>query len=358
MYKKFMKIASVFIVSFIILYLGALINWIFYPIIVFLQTLFVPIILSLLLFYISKPFVKWLSTKISRTLSILVLYMGFAALIVLLFALIIPEIRDQFTSLVNSLPMLVREIETLLIQLQESELVQQFNLVDLFKFEESVENLGSTLNSVFNLVANTVSIIGVVISALITLFVVAFLLFYMLKEGDKFPKSIVRFVDNNNKAEVLSVFHDMDQTLGNYIQGLIIVCSSIGFLCYIAFSVIGLEFALILALIAMITNVIPYLGPWIGAIPAVIVALIQSPILAISVIVIIVVIQQVESLFIQPQVMGKKMKMHPVTVLFLVLVAGQFAGIVGMILAVPIYAIGKVIVIHSYRLFLLRQKES
>lgn len=137
-----------------------------------------------------------------------------------------------------------------------------------------------------------------------------------------------------------------------------IVSSFVGILCYIAFTLIGLDYALILALVAMVTNVIPFLGPWLGTIPAVIVGLLHSPLKALLVILLVVIIQQIESNILQPQVMGKKLSMHPVTVLSLILVAGSFAGIIGMLLAVPLYAVGKVIVTHAYRLWKLNRREA
>lgn len=98
-------------------------------------------------------------------------------------------------------------------------------------------------------------------------------------------------------------------------------------------------------------------GPWIGAIPSVIVRLLHSPIQAIIVLVIVVIIQQMESLFVQPQIIGKRMSIHPVTVMVLVLVAGRFIGVIGMVLVIPIFAIVKVIVTHTNRLWRIRQEE-
>ncbi|MGO5014598.1 AI-2E family transporter [Niallia sp. Sow4_A1] len=98
-------------------------------------------------------------------------------------------------------------------------------------------------------------------------------------------------------------------------------------------------------------------GPWIGAIPSVIVRLLHSPMQAIIVLVIVVIIQQMESLFVQPQIIGKRMSIHPVTVMVLVLVAGRFIGVIGMVLVIPIFAIVKVIVTHTNRLWRIRQEE-
>ncbi|MBM4764414.1 AI-2E family transporter [Bacillus sp. B15-48] len=358
MYNKFIKFGLAIIIVFLIIYLGTLIDWVFSPLLVFVQTLFVPIILSGVLFYIFRPIVRLLSKKIPRTLAILLLYFGFTALIVGLLALIVPELQTQFYSLLNSIPMIISEIQLLLIQLQQYELVQRFDLTDLFGWEDEINQVGTIINNLFReITTNTLSFLGAVFNILILIFVVPFILFYLLKEGEKLPKRVVRFTKKEKQEEVRLIISDMDTMISNYIQGVLIVCSFIGILCYTAFTIIGLDYALILALFAMVTNVIPYVGPWIGAVPSVIVGMLHSPLMALLVIAIVVIVQQIESIFIQPQVMGKKLSMHPVTVLFLVLVAGRFAGILGMVLAIPTYAIGKVIVTHIYRLWKLKQVE-
>ncbi|GAE26764.1 membrane protein YrrI [Halalkalibacter wakoensis JCM 9140] len=347
------------IVLLTIIFLASLINWIFIPLIVFFQTLFFPIILAVVLFYLTRPCVRWLSKRMPKTLSILVLYLGIVTLFVVLLTLIVPELQRQFQSLINSMPLIVAEIQLMLIQLQQHELVERFDLAELFQFEEQVEQVGLIINNVLReIVPNTIGFVGAVFNVIIALFVIPFILFYLLKEGEeKFPRSILRFIPKDRQEEARHIIRDLDTTLSNYIQGVLIVCLFIGILCYTAFSIIGLDYALILALFAMVTNVIPYLGPWIGAVPAVIVGIIHSPFMMLLVIVIVIIIQQIESIFVQPQVMGRKLSMHPVTVLFLVLVAGRFAGILGMILAIPLYALGKVFVTHSYRLWKVRQGE-
>ncbi|SDB89672.1 Predicted PurR-regulated permease PerM [Pelagirhabdus alkalitolerans] len=356
MYKDYMKIASVIIVSFIIIYLGSLVSWIFEPIIVFIQTLFIPILLASLLFYIFKPFVQLLSRYMPKALAIAMLYLAFVIILSVLLYLIIPEIQHQIGMLTQSMPNLIDDTQALITDLQQNQWVQQFDFIESLEVEDQVEEVGQSITDIVgDFVSGTLSVISVLFNFIITLFVVPFLLFYMLKEGEKFPKSFTKFVPEDKHHEVKQTFKELDETLSHYIQGILIVCLSIGVLCYIAFSIVGLDFALILAMIAMVTNVIPYVGPWIGAVPSVTVGLLQSPAMAVTVIIIIVIIQQIESIFIQPQVMGKKLSMHPVTVLFLVLAAGRFAGIFGMIVAVPFYAISKVIVTHVYRLIKIKK---
>lgn len=355
MYIKFLKIGTALIITFLVIYLGSLVDWIFVPLQVLVSTLFVPIVITGVLFYISRPIVDFFSRKLPRVVSILLLYLGFGALIVGLVSLIVPELRLQLEGLVEAMPTITMDIQLMLVQLQQHEWVQRLDLTELFDWEEQLNQLGTVANNIVRDIAvNTTGFLGAVVNMLVLLFVVPFVLFYLLKEGEKLPRFVLRFISDEKRDEVRGIMEEMDMKLSQYIKGLLIVCSFIGVLCYIAFSLLGLDYALMLALFALVTNVIPYVGPWIGAVPAAVVGFLHSPLIGILVIVSIFVIQQIESYFVQPQVLGRKMEMHPVTVLFLVLVAGRFAGIAGMLLAVPSYAIGKVIVTHSYRLWKIR----
>jgi predicted PurR-regulated permease PerM len=146
----------------------------------------------------------------------------------------------------------------------------------------------------------------------------------------------------------------MDDTLSAYIQGQAIVSVCVGILSLIAYLIIGVDYALILALIAMLTNLIPFIGPFIGTIPAVFVALFNDPISAVWVVLAIIIIQQIESNLISPNVMGQKLKVHPLTIILLLILAGNLAGVVGLILAIPFYAVTKTVVQNVYRLLKLR----
>lgn len=358
MYIKILKAGSIIIMLFLIIYLGTLIDWVFKPLIVFVQTLFIPILLAGVLYYLFRPIVALLSRKMPRVLSILLLYLGLIGLLVGFISFIGPEIKRQFTNLISSMPFIISELQLILTELQENELIQRFGLAEVFNWEDQLEQVGVLLGRlVGDLVANTLGFIGTIFSTLLILIIVPFILFYLLKEGERLPNYILNFFNINNQQKVRPILTNMDKTLSNYIQGVLIVCSFIGVLYYLGFLIIGLDFALILAIFGMITNVIPYVGPWIGAIPAVIVALLHSPMMAIFVLIIVVVIQQIESNIVQPQVIGKKLSIHPVTVLILVLVAGRFIGIMGMVLVIPIYAIGKVVVTHLYRLWKVKEAE-
>ena len=115
--------------------------------------------------------------------------------------------------------------------------------------------------------------------------------------------------------------------------------------------IIGLDYALILAIIASFTSVVPYLGPAIAITPALIVALVTSPIMLLKMIVVWTAVQLIEGKFISPQIMGKTLKIHPITIIFVILTSGNLFGVVGILLAVPGYAVLKVVVSHIFNLF-------
>ncbi|WP_062047977.1 AI-2E family transporter [Bacillus sp. JCM 19034] len=354
---KSFRIMYALILILLIIYLGTLVDWIFKPVVVLVQTLFAPIALAGVLFYLLRPFVNLLSRKIPRGLAILILYL-MGILLVSIFVLIIgPELQKQFNSLIETIPAFTREVQSMYNALQENEYIARFQQGNEFSIDTIIADFGEYLNNfVAALGSNIASFVGFIANVVIILIVIPFILFYMLKEGEKAPKQVLRILPDKQQQEGRRILKDMDYALSSYIQGQIIVSVCVGVLMYIGYLVIGVEYSLVLALVAMFTNVIPFVGPWIGTVPAVIVGLIESPFMALLVIIVVVVVQQIESNLISPQVMGRKLDIHPLTIILLLLVAARFAGFFGLLLAVPTYAVGKVIVSHSYRLWRLRSK--
>ncbi|WP_227936777.1 AI-2E family transporter [Alkalihalobacillus deserti] len=343
------------VLIFVIIYLGSLIDWVFKPVVVLVQTLFAPIILGGVLYYLLRPFVNLLSIRLPRAIAILLLYLGVVGLITAFIFIIGPELQNQFYSFTRNMPVFINEIRDMFINLQENEYVSRFQESENFSIEEITMELVNYLNNfVSNIGQNVAGLLGFIANAVIILVIIPFVLFYMLKEGEKAPNQLLKLLPEKRQNEGRDILSAMDYALSSYIQGQILVSICVGILAYIAFLIIGLDYPLVLALVAMFTNVIPFVGPWIGTIPAVIVGLLDSPVMALLVIAVVIVVQQIESNLISPQIMGRKLAIHPLTIIFLLLVAGRFAGLLGLLIAVPTYAVGKVLVLHIYRLWLLR----
>lgn len=355
---KWFRVFLAIIMLFIIIFLGSQITFIFRPIVVFVETLFFPFLLAGVLYYLFRPIVNLLhKQKVPKTIAIIIIYLAVIGLLVAMVLLVGPVLQRQVNSLVNNIPFIFNEIRWIIIELQDHEWFSRFQLTENFTFEKLPDNLTQYLNQAFNIVStNIAGLIGFIANLVIIFIIIPFILFYMLKEGEKAPNQVLRLLPEKQRIEGRKILADMDVKLSSYIQGQIIVSMCVGILMYAGFLIIGIEYSLILALIAMFTNVIPFVGPWIGTVPALIVAIIDSPFMIVKVLAVILIVQQFESNFISPQIMGKKLAIHPLTIILLLIVAGRFAGIIGMLLAVPTYAVCKVVVSHTYRLFKLRNQ--
>ncbi len=309
MNTKIFKIGYGVLLLFLIIYVGSLISWVFTPFVVIFETLFIPLVLSGFLFYLLRPIVKKMEGKLSKGLSIVVLFFVLICIIISLLIIIGPILQRQFYSLINSIPFIVSEIQRGFINIQQNQIFQRYGLDEVLNLEGVIFELGNLINRLGrNFAAEMANIIGAVANAVLALVIVPFILFYLLKDGEKFGQWILNAFNEKNRDDIQSIFRGIDKTLSAYIQGQGIVCLCVGLLCYITFLVVGLEYALLLGVIAGVTNIIPYFGPWIGTVPAVIVGLVQSPMMGLLVVALVAIIQQIESSIIAPQVIGKKIK--------------------------------------------------
>ncbi|PEJ48743.1 MULTISPECIES: AI-2E family transporter [unclassified Bacillus (in: firmicutes)] len=338
---------------FLVLFVGTKISFLFQPIAILISTLFAPILVSIFLYFLFAPIVDFLERKkVPRSIGILLLYLALILIAVVSIINVFPTLTDQFKDLVNNMPTIVNKA-TNKIGLLEKWLGSQ-NYVEIKDLEKKVADysivfLGGITGGIgafFNILSNVTLII----------LTVPFILFYMFKDGHKFPTAMSRFSPQSLRKEAIHIAKETSETLASYIQGQTIVCIFVGIGTFIGYSIIGLPNALILALVAAVTNIIPYFGPFIGGAPAVIVAILISPKIALFVILVILIVQQIDSNLISPYIMGKKLNIHPLTIILLLLFAGNFAGVLGMVLAVPTYAICKVVIINISRIIKLRKK--
>ncbi|WP_404403296.1 AI-2E family transporter [Jeotgalibacillus malaysiensis] len=355
--SKWFRFGFGLITILIIIYLLSLVEFIFTPIVIIVTTLFAPIAIAGVLYYLLRPIVNFAAKYLPRGISILLIYLAGIGLIVGLFFLIGPPLSRQFNSLVDNIPSIFNELSAMTMNLVQSDWFKNLQEQQDFSIQDITDRVASTLQgSLDSIGSNLMSIIGVITNIAIVLVTIPFVLFYMLKDGQKLPERFLRFTPEEFRPEGRKVLQDMDIALSSYIQGQLIVSFCVGVLLYIGYLIIGLEYTIVLALVAMFTNVIPFVGPFIGTIPAVIVGFIDSPLTALLVIVVVIAAQQIESNLISPQVMGKKLQVHPLTIIFLLLVAGSFGGLLGLIMAVPTYAVGKAIVVNAYRFITIRKR--
>lgn len=320
------------------------IHWIFSPIVIIIKTIFVPVLLSGVLFYISEPFQRWLEKKgLPRWASISTIVLVLAGVVTGLLLIIGNPISEQVNRLVKNAPYIgdkIMEATDFVLQNKDNLPPQVENFVDsVTNSIQDVVVVGS--KSIVNFVSGTVSTI-------FTLILVPFFYIFMLKDHEKFAPNIYKLFSGERRTWVKNTLEDINEALKNYVQGQVLVSLILATMMLIGYLVIGLEYALLLAIFSFFMNMIPFIGPWISLAPALLIAIIQDPILVIWVCVITLVAQQLESNLITPNIMGKSLDIHPLTVITIVLAAGNIGGFVAILIGIPTYAVIKVVVKNIY----------
>ncbi|CAM4186822.1 AI-2E family transporter [Listeria ivanovii] len=348
--NKFVLGLLIFLLVALDIYVLTKIAFIFDPLMVILKTVAAPIILAGISYYLFNPVIDWLEKKKwKRGWAIALLYVVIIGLIILLFSFVIPAVKDQIISLFKTFPGYWDQITQKFNEFSQSSLFDQLkdklstNMSDIMK---TISEKGtSVLNGAITSIG---SIVGTVTEVILAIVTTPLVLFYLLKDGKKLPDFLLKMLPVNGRAHTRQVLGEANHQISSYIRGQIIVSLCIGILLFIGYLIIGLPYALTLAIIAACTSIVPYLGPAIAITPAIIIAIVTSPWLLVKLIIVWCVVQLLEGKFISPQVMGKTLKVHPITILFVILVAGNLFGVLGVIFAVPGYAVLKVIVTHVF----------
>ncbi|KAA0957254.1 AI-2E family transporter [Planococcus sp. ANT_H30] len=342
--KLWFQVGVGIILTLVIIRLFIEVQGIFEPLFIIAGTIFVPLLLGGVLFYLTRPVLHFLiKRKFPKWAAVLTVLLSIVLVFYLFYIMIGPIVTGQINALVDNAPEIIQSVE------ESSQYVfdQRERLPD--SIEEQLTGMTSQIGDRLGDIGGwIVSFIGSFVSGVITLVLVPFFLVYLLVDHKKFVPFISGFFSGERKRWVRKTLQDIDDTLQAYIQGQLFVSFLVGLMLLIGYLIIGLDYALLLALIGMATNVIPFLGPYIAVIPAILIALVQEPIMAVYVAIIMLIAQQVESNFITPNVMGKSLDVHPLTVITLILAAGNIAGLWGIILAIPVYAVIKTIAKNVY----------
>jgi predicted PurR-regulated permease PerM len=346
---KWFRIGNGIIVVLLIAYLASKVNYLFDPIGAVITALFVPIVISGMFYYVFRPPVRLLAKSLPLGLSIIIVYLAVFALIFLFSWIIWPPVREQSLTLVQNFPDILDSVRKWLETMQRHPWIKSISKDNSFSAGNLSSQLSTMLGDLLNSVVGSISsVFNVAMSFFLLLGLVRFIIYYMLKEGHKFPAIVLRMLPERYHNVALPALKDIDSSIEAFILSKVITSLIIGTLTFGGYLIVGLPYPLLLGLVAAITNVIPYLGPLIAAVPTVIVALTISPITVLQVCVIIFISNQIEANLISPKIMGKQMNVHPLTIMLLVIGAGAVIGPIGMVIVVPTYAILKIIAIRVY----------
>jgi predicted PurR-regulated permease PerM len=188
-------------------------------------------------------------------------------------------------------------------------------------------------------IVRTFSVLTSTVSFIIGMSVVPFWLFYLLNDSAKAQRGLLGLIPARFRADFRNLLRITDGIFGAYLRGQLLLCVFIGVMATVGLMVLGVQYSALLGLLAGIFEILPFIGPILGLVPAVIVATIQTPLLGLWTLILFIAIQQIENLFLVPRISGQAVELHPTIIMVVLVVGNEVAGLWGMILAVPLAAV-------------------
>jgi len=307
-----------------------------------LQWLFIYFSFALMLAYFFDPLYKFiLDKRAPKVLAIIIIFGIIIALLILTIFFLIPSLINQLNILYKEIPKFIENYQNLILSIkpQLSKFINPADVEALLK-----ENLSGLQKSVLGFSQSIIIYLSNIVSSItFGIVIVPLILFYLMRDMFKFKESLYIFVSKKNKKEFKEVLEEIDNIVSGFIRGRIIVCFIVGTLIGVGLYFLHLKFALIIGIVSGIFNFIPYLGPIVGLVLTLIFALGNSWWTLLMIVVLFVLVNQLEAAYLNPNILGKGLGLHPLTVILSILICGQLLGILGVLVAVPLAAILKVL---------------
>jgi predicted PurR-regulated permease PerM len=271
------------------------------------------------------PIVDWLSKVMPRVLAVILFSLVFLGVLGGIGYIIVPPIVHQLQLLAINLPTILSKLGPFYQSIQNS----------IGNYQESLFNISSQLGRLGPGIYSTT--VGFV-SGIVAFLTILVLVFYILLEQESLNKFIHQTLPFDHKERIFEILRKIGYKMGGWLRSQAILMVIIGVLDGIVLLALGLPYALVLAVWGGLVEVIPYIGPWLGLIPALLVALTISPLKGLLILIAYIVIQQIESTFLAPKIMGKAVGLSPVIIILALLIGAKLMGILGVLIAVPVAA--------------------
>lgn len=312
-----------------------------------------PLIVSGLLAFLLRPLVEkvensmpWRSRwpNLSRISSILFIYVATLGVIAGSLLLIVPPVYQEAVKFVESIPALYADIETTVEQWNQQLIVSIPEGIRQ-RVQDALTRTGDALTAeIQDIIAGTVMAVPGIFTVIIGLVAIPILLFYLMKDQETLAEGMYGPLPSAVKPHLRNIVDIMSQVIGSYVRAQLTLAFVVGFLVFVGLSLMGIEFSVLLGIIAGITELIPIIGPWLGAIAGILVTLATAPEKVFWVIPLYLGIQIVENVLLVPRVQGNALNIHPLWMVVIILVGAQIAGLWGVILGPPLVAAGKGVV--------------
>lgn len=349
--EKLLKTGHLIIVFLLIIFLLGQIPYFMVPLTSVLSFVLLPLLFSTFLYYLLRPLVRFLQKWIkNKSLSIVISFLVTISILTIVFyfggSIIYEQGKELSQTLSGNYDYIYNLIAQIIEKLKEYIEVDEGFLADL----KLRDRIFSYLNNIAQKISsyNYMGIFSSITNFGLIVLLIPFILFYLLKDDKKIANNFMKIVPNTKKLEIEKIAYEVDHLLSTFISSQLVVAFFLGMVMFIGFLIIGLPNAVALSFIAMITSLIPIIGPFFGSLPAVFVAITNSWILFLGVLVIILIAQYLEGNVIRPLVQGRRLEIHPIVVLFVVLSGVYLFGFIGALTAVPFYVVLRLLFKKKY----------
>ncbi|WP_150305518.1 AI-2E family transporter [Pseudomonas saliphila] len=318
-----------------------------------------PFLIGMLLAYLGDPLVDRLEGYgLSRVLGVLVVFAAGTGLFALALVVLIPLLGNQVSALREQIPDMLQwitEVALPWVQARTGVPITEIRLSDVG--ERIRENLGENSGVVGSVLAQATRSTMGLLTWVVNLVMIPVVGFYLLRDWDMIVERIRRLLPRDHEPLVVKLSRDCDEVLGAFIRGQLLVMLGLGILYSLGLWAVGLELALLIGMVAGLASIVPYLGFAVGMTAALIAAIFQFGDVAhlVAVVAVFTVAQTIEGTVLTPWLVGDRIGLHPVAVIFAVLAGGHLFGFVGILLALPVAAVIMVLVRHAHQSYLASQ---
>jgi predicted PurR-regulated permease PerM len=316
------------------------------------RVIFPPLVLAGAIVFLLNPIVTWLQHRhIPRAAGTGLTYAGFLGLFTLLGFLVAPLAADQADRFEDEWPEVREDVEVWIDDRHEDSEDWLFQVPSVEELEDEFGNEGETIGEQFD----RLRALGLRVFHILLITVLGpIIAFYLLVDLPHLRRVAESLVPERAKPEVMLVAHRLNRAVGGFFRGQLAVALIVGTMVSIGLAILDLPFWLLVGMVAGIFNIIPLVGPWVGAVPGIIIALTMRDLsTAFWVAGIMAGAQQIDNHFISPLVMQRAVKLHPAAVMLALLAGGTLGGFFGLLLAVPVAAVLKILCGHVWRTYVL-----
>lgn len=328
---------AVFVITSVLIYL--------------LAPILMPFISAAVLAYIADPLVDKLEKKMSRTLAVSIVFIALSLIALILLLIVLPLVERQIVILAEKLPLYIDRAQHYLVPLMKEQLGIDVGLFDLNMLKQSLSEYWKTAGGIAANIVGSISRSGLILAGWIANFVLMLVVtFYLLRDWDALVAKIHALIPRKNEKTVVVIAKESDEVLGAFFRGQMLVMFVLSIVYTVGLMIVGIDTALLIGGLSGMVSFVPYLGFIVGIVVASIAALMQfQDIMPLFYVAIVFMIgQMLEGMLLTPWLVGDKIGLHPVAVIFSVLAGGQLFGFVGVLLALPVAAVIAVVLRHVH----------